>query len=250
MKMPNEIYRAGSFLLGRAWNLYARFYDSAHPRMINLFGAFGELSHDEFQEEFIGLADLKAGGEVLEVACGTGAALPALSRAVGRQGDILGADISSEMLHRAWTRARKLKIRNATFREIDAEKLSLEFDEESFDAVVCCNGLPNFMRPRRAIFEMAYVLREGGRLALSTLNRDKCEENPLLYLGMQFPGGRFPYKEEFREMLEELGFVRIKLRERGLMLIVIADKKPPPKAKAAKPSSSRSKKGSRKVTPE
>jgi len=224
MKVPNEIYRAGSFLLGRAWNLYARVYDNAHPRMINLFGAFGELSHDEFQEEFIGLADLKAGGEVLEVACGTCAALPALSRAVGR--------------------------RNATFREIDAEKLSLEFDEESFDAVVCCNGLPNFMRPRRAIFEMAYVLREGGRLALSTLNRDKCEENPLLYLGMQFPGGRFPYKEEFREMLEELGFVRIKLRERGLMLIVIADKKPPPKAKAAKPSSSRSKKGPRKVTPE
>lgn len=248
-ELPDEISRAGSFLLGHAWNLYARVYDSVQPYMIDLVGAFGEFSYDEFEEEFIELADLKEGVEALEVACGTGAALPALSDAVGRKGSILGVDISSEMLHRAWERARKQKIRNATFREVDVEKLSLEFDEESFDAVLCCNGLPNFLRPRRAITEMSYVLREGGRLALSTLNRDKCEENPIYYLGMQFPKGRFPYKEEFREMLEELGFVRIKLRERGLMLIIIADKKPPVAEGSTLSPSPRRKKGPRKITP-
>ena len=250
-KTPDGIFRAGSFLAARVWNLYARVYDSAQPYLIDLVGAFGEFSYDEFEAEFVALADLKEGAEVLEVACGTGAALPALGAAVGRKGSILGVDISKEMLSRAWERARKQKIRNATFREVDVDKLSIEFDEESFDAVFCCNGLPNFLRPRRAITEMSYVLREGGRLALSTLNRDKCEENPLFYLGMRFPKGRFPYKEEFREMLEELGFVRIKLRERGLMLIVIADKKKSSAAGESAPSQSpRPRRGPRKIAPQ
>ncbi len=214
-----------SSLIGRAWDLYARFYDSAQPRLIDLFGAFGDMSYEEFEEEFIEMAKLKAGSSILDVACGTGAGLPALGRAVGPEGDILGVDISSEMLHRAHARARKLKMRNVSFRELDVEKLSLEFEEESFDAVICCNGLPNFLRPMRALTEMSFVLRAGGRLAFSTLNRDTCEEKPLMNLSMRYSRGRFPYKQEIREFLEDMGFVRIKMRERGWMLIVIADKK-------------------------
>jgi SAM-dependent methyltransferase len=250
MKLPDEIFGAGSFLMGHAWNLYARVYDATHPRLVDLVGAFGEFSYDEFEEEFVNLADLKPGSTVLDVACGTGAALPALSLAVGDDGEILGVDISSKMLDKAEQRAEQFDIDNASFREADVEKLSLEFDEESFDAVLCCNGLPNFLRPHRAIVEMTHVLREGGRLALSTLNRDKCEENPLFFVGMRFPRGRFPYKQEFRDVLEDLGFGRIKLRERGLMLIIIADKGSTEKGGSTQTPSAKPKRRPRKISPD
>ena len=250
MKIPDEIFGAGSFLMGHTWNLYARIYDSVHPRLIDFVGAFGEFSYDEFEEEFVSLAEFKPGGKVLDVACGTGATLPALSEAIGRDGSITGVDISSKMLSKAEERAEELDIDNASFQEADAEKLSIEFDEESFDAVVSCNGLPNFLRPQRAIIEMCHVLREGGRLAISTLNRDKCEENPLFYLSMRFPRGRFPYKQEFRDMLEDLGFVRIKLRERGLMLIIIADKGSGEKGGSTQTPLARPKRRPRKISPD
>lgn len=250
MKLPDEIFGAGSFVMGHAWNLYARVYDAAHPRLVDLFRAFGEFSYDEFEEEFVNLADIKPGARVLDVACGTGAALPALSLAVGDDGEIVGVDISSKMLDRAKEKAQQFEIDNVSFREADVEKLSFEFDEESFDAVVSCNGLPNFLRPQRAIVEMCHVLREGGRFALSTLNRDICEENPLLFLGMRFPRGHFPYKQDFRGMLEDLGFVRIKLRERGLMLIIIADKASSKKGDSTQTPSARPKRGPRRISPD
>jgi SAM-dependent methyltransferase len=218
--------------------------------MVDLVGAFGEFSYDEFEEEFVNLAGLRPGNNVLDLACGTGAALPALSEAIGSDGSITGVDISSKMLDKAEERADELDIDNVSFRVADAEKLSLEFDEESFDAVVSCNGLPNFLRPRRAIIEMCHVLREGGRLALSTLNRDRCEEHPLFFLGMRFPRGRFPYKQEFRDMLEDLGFVRIKLRERGLMLIIVADKGSSEQSGTNHTPSARPRRGPRRISPD
>jgi SAM-dependent methyltransferase len=196
------------------------------------------------------LAEFKPGAKVLDVACGTGATLPALSEAVGEEGEIVGVDLSPKMLEKAEERAADFEIDNVTFRQGDVEKLSLEFDEESFDAVVSCNGLPNFLRPQRAIVEMCHVLREGGRLALSTLNRDLCEEKLLFYLGMRFQAGRFPYKQEFRTMLEQLGFVRIKMRERGLMLVVIADKGSSKRGDSAQASSAPRRQGPRKISPD
>lgn len=248
MKRFDTKYADGAFLLGHVWNLYARFYDAAQPRIIRLFGAFGDFSYEEFEEEFVRLARLKPGLSVLEVACGTGASLPALSRSLGPKGEIVGVDISTEMLHRAWTRTRRLKIRNVTYREIDAEKLSLDFDEESFDAVLCCNGLPTFLHPRRAIVEMAYVLRDGGTLALSTINRDKCDEHPILRWVGKYPEGRLAYKEEYREMLGELGFENVRFYERGLMLIMIAKKSVGPKPRDRRTPSSRKSKTSRQAS--
>ncbi len=225
MDRSDRKYTEGPFLIKRAWDIYARLYDAAQPRMIRFIGAFGDLSYEEFEEEFVRLARLKPGWSVLDVACGTGAGLPALSEALGPDGDIVAADISSEMLRRAAGRARGHKIRNVAFREVDAEKLSLEFDEESFDAVLCCNGLPNFLHPRRAIIEMSYAVRDGGKLAFSVISKEKFEKHPVFRWMARYPEGRLAYMEEYGELLAELGFDNIKFHERGLMLIMTAEKR-------------------------
>jgi len=171
-------------LVELAWDLYARFYDVAQPFFIRLFGAFGDLSYDEFEEEFVEVAGLEPGQAVLDVACGTGAGHRALSHALGPKGSIIAVDISAEMLRRAKSRGRRSKIRNISYQKVDAEKLSRQFEEDSFDAVVSCNGLPNFLRPRRALIEMTRVLRPGGTLAVSTVNRDRCDDIPFWRFSM------------------------------------------------------------------
>jgi len=226
MKSQNRKFGNGPALTEHAWNFYSRFYDIAHPFLIRLTGAFGSLSYDEFQEEFVELARPKPGQAVIDVACGTGAGFAALGRAVGPEGEIVAVDISADMLYRARARARRLKLKNVTYRAIDAEKLSLHFDEESFDLALSCNGPPNFLHPRRAVVEMSYVLREGGTLAFSTLDRRKCDDIALFRWSMRYPEARFPYEEQYRETLEKLGFTKITSHRRGLMLIVTARKTP------------------------
>ena len=54
-----------------------------------------------FRAKAVERLDLKAGGRVLEIGCGTGRNLPFLHRAVGPTGRIYGVDLSEGMLARA-----------------------------------------------------------------------------------------------------------------------------------------------------
>lgn len=193
--------------------------------MIRMWGFFGELSYEEFEESFVQFAELKRGWKVLDVACGTGASHEFLCRAVGPRGKIVAVDVSDEMLRRARWRAERLELENIVYKKADAEELSEHFEEESFDAVISCNGVPNFLRPKRALSEMAGLVREGGTLTFSTVNRERCDDHPLLRWMLKIPPGRFPRAKEFMMLLRKLGFPKVKCREVGLMLIMRATKR-------------------------
>ena len=101
----------------------------------------------------------RAAGEVLEVAVGTGRNLPFYPE--GTQ--LTGVDWSPAMLGIARRRAAGLG-RAADLSQGDAQ--ALEFPDESFDTVLCALGLCAIPDDRRAVAEMARVLRPGGRLLL------------------------------------------------------------------------------------
>jgi ubiquinone/menaquinone biosynthesis C-methylase UbiE len=101
----------------------------------------------------------RAGGEVLEVAVGTGRNLPFYPETVR----LTGIDLSPGMLDVARARAKELG-REIDLREGNAE--ALPFGAASFDTVVCTLGLCGFPDDRAAIGEMYRVLRPGGRLLL------------------------------------------------------------------------------------
>ncbi len=100
-----------------------------------------------------------AAGEILEVAIGTGRNLPFYSDGTR----LTGVDISVRMLGIAGDRAAGLG-RQADLRTGDAQ--ALDFPDGSFDTVLCTLGLCAIPDDRRAISEMARVLRPGGRLVL------------------------------------------------------------------------------------
>lgn len=101
----------------------------------------------------------QAGGEVLEVAVGTGRNLSCYPDSVR----LTGIDLSPAMLDIARTRAVELG-RKIDLREGDAQ--ALPFPAASFDTVVCTLGLCGFPDDRAAIAEMHRVLRPNGTLLL------------------------------------------------------------------------------------
>lgn len=102
----------------------------------------------------------QARGDVLEVAVGTGRNLEHYPPEVR----LVGIDLSSEMLARA--RQRSAQVRpDADLREADAQRLP--FGDASFDTVVCTYSLCSIPDDRRAVAEMARVLRPGGALILA-----------------------------------------------------------------------------------
>ena len=102
-------------------------------------------------------AGIKAGMDVLDVACGTGVLFPDyLNRGVA---SVTGIDISPEMA----------KIAASKFPEVtvvcgDVEET--KFDRQ-FDAIMVYNAFPHFPEPEQLIATLASLTKEGGRLTIA-----------------------------------------------------------------------------------
>ena len=121
----------------------------------------------------------REGERVLDVACGSGLLAVDVAAAVGPSGCVVGVDLSAAMIDIARRRAAARGVGNAAFERMDAESLALP--DASFDVVVCSFGLMYMPDPRRALREMARVLRPDGRLAVVVWgDRRRCGWSPVL----------------------------------------------------------------------
>ena len=113
-------------------------------------------------------AGIKAGMDVLDVACGTGVLFPDyLNRGVA---SVTGIDISPEMA----------KIAASKFPEVtvgcgDVEET--KFDRQ-FDAIMVYNAFPHFPEPARLIEALARLVKPGGRLSVAhSMSREKLQQH-------------------------------------------------------------------------
>jgi len=106
---------------------------------------------------------------ILETAAGTGVVTKALHEALP-DAEIVATDLNQPMLDEA---ARRISSEKVHFRQADA--LSLPFDDESFDMVICQFGVMFFPDKVRGNAEARRVLREGGTYL--TLIWDKVDYN-------------------------------------------------------------------------
>lgn len=135
-------------------------------------------------ESFVGVgnpasfAGLVAGERVLDVGCGAGLDALVAAAAVGPAGDVVGVDITPEMIERANEAASSSpSSAHIAFVVADAAE-RLPFGDGSFDAVES-NGCLNLSpRKRELLAEVHRVLRPGGRLALcdAVLKPEKAAE--------------------------------------------------------------------------
>ena len=115
---------------------------------------------------------IKDAGEaprVLDVACGTGDFSIAIAKALGK-GNVIGVDISKEMLEVMRGKVLKNKLEDVVKQEVgDGE--DLRFEDSSFDRVVNAFGIRNFENREKGLKEALRVLKPGGRLVILELSR-------------------------------------------------------------------------------
>jgi ubiquinone/menaquinone biosynthesis C-methylase UbiE len=117
------------------------------------------------RSQLLASASLVPGDCVLDVACGTGLVTFCAAHTVGPTGQVIGIDLSGQMVEAARRRAEQRRILNASFARMDAETLRLP--DASFDVALCCLGLMYMPDPEKAVREMKRVLRPGARLVLA-----------------------------------------------------------------------------------
>lgn len=106
---------------------------------------------------------LRDGQRLLDVGCGLGEAAVALAEDLGHDGEVVGVDVSEEMLRSARARASTARCR-VRFSVGDAG--ALDEPDDCFDAVRSERTLQWLADPVAAVAEMARVVRPGGRISL------------------------------------------------------------------------------------
>ena len=152
--------------------------ENVHPHEIHKFGSQAERWWDpngEFKTlhdvnplrlQFIQqYADLQ-GKRVVDVGCGGGILTEGLAKAGA---DALGVDLSEDLLDIADLHGLETGV-NASYRKISAEQLAEE-QPAGFDHVTCMEMLEHVPDPASIIAACATLVKPGGMVFFSTLNR-------------------------------------------------------------------------------
>lgn len=113
------------------------------------------------QARLLVMAGLRRGERVLDVACGTGLVSLQAAALVGREGEVIGTDISEKMIESARQIADEKMLPQAKFFRLDAEALALAANY--FDAALCALGLMYVPHPELALAQMLQALKPRGR---------------------------------------------------------------------------------------
>ena len=114
-----------------------------------------------------GLADLK-GKKVVDVGCGGGILADAMAR---KGADVLGIDLATKSLKVAQLHALEAGTAGVQYREISAEALAAEQGGQ-FDVVTCMEMLEHVPEPASVVQACAQLVKPGGWVFFSTLNRN------------------------------------------------------------------------------
>ncbi|MCW8985755.1 MAG: arsenite methyltransferase [Thermoanaerobaculales bacterium] len=155
--------------------------------------------------------DPQVGETVVDLGSGAGIDALIAARKVGSSGQVIGIDMTPEMLAAARKNAEAAGTDQVDFREGRLEDLPV--DDASVDAVTS-NCVINLVPDKALVFsEIARVLRPGGRLVVSDVVLDgdlpdAIRESVLAYVGC-VAGAE--HSERYFEMLSEAGLGEIEI---------------------------------------
>jgi arsenite methyltransferase len=157
------------------------------------------------------IAGLKPGERVLDLGSGGGFDAFLAARQVGDSGQVIGVDMTPEMIAKARVNAGKGGYRNVEFRLGEIENLPVA--DESVDVIIS-NCVINLSPDKPRVFSEAYrVLRQGGRLAVSDIVAfaelpEEARQDMKLHTGC-FAGASMI--SELENLLRTTGFEQIRV---------------------------------------
>ena len=136
-------------------------FDSVAPKYDVMNDLMSLGLHRLWKAYTVGVARVRPGDVILDIAGGTGDLAGAFAEPAGARGLVVHSDINESMLRQGRDRLLDEGIILPTLL-CDAE--SLPFASASFDLVSVAFGLRNMTHKETALAEMARVLKPGGRL--------------------------------------------------------------------------------------
>ena len=203
------------------WDKIAYNYD--HTTIGKYWKVYDTLLLDKIYQE------VNLGSRLLEVACGTG--LISLKIA-DKAKKIYGVDIAPAMIEEARKKLKENNISNVEFSVGDA--YSLEFDDNTFDIVICINALHNMRHPEKVLSEIKRVLKSDGKFITAIVGiGEKLKFKIIMTLSTimgQLPVFHKLNLDEFADFVSKYGFdvikkERIKHPEDMMALLYIVGKK-------------------------
>ncbi len=182
--------------------------------------------HHVWKEMTVKWSAAKPGDTSLDLCCGSGDLSFRLARRVGRNGQVYGVDFSSQLLEIAKKRCQS-QYPQPKITWVEADVLSLPFEDNQFDAATMGYGLRNVTDIQRSLKELHRVLKAGAKAAILDFHRPS---NPQLRAFQQWYLGnlvvpiannlglkeeyayispsldRFPTGNEQREIARQVGF--------------------------------------------
>lgn len=163
----------------------------------------------------VAIASLRAGQTVLDLGAGAGFDAFLAARAVGPTGQVIGVDMTPEMVAKARANAQKGGYTQVHFRLGEIEALPVA--DASVDVIIS-NCVINLCPDKRPVYREAFrVLKPGGRIAVSDVVAreelpDEVKRDLALHSGC-LSGATV--EAELRSILREAGFVGVEVRAKS-----------------------------------
>lgn len=117
--------------------------------------------HYDSVDTIISMCELKSHHRVLDIACGTGIVSCEFAK---HSKEVIGLDITEEMLTQARKLQKEKKLNNIDFRNSNVETLS--FEDNSFDVVFTRYSFHHFLDTKKVFDEMLRVCKKDGKIAI------------------------------------------------------------------------------------
>jgi arsenite methyltransferase len=157
------------------------------------------------------IASIKPGETVLDLGSGAGIDCFLAAKATGKDGHVIGVDMTPEMISKAKKNATKSGAKNVEFRLGEIENLPVA---DNIIDVIISNCVINLSPEKRKVYAEAFrVLKPGGRIAVSDIVLTaelpkKMKEDIFLYTGCMAGASSLPDIEEY---LSDAGFSDIRI---------------------------------------
>ncbi len=164
----------------------------------------------------IEFANLQNGQKILDIATGTGIVALDAAEKVGSQGKVIGVDISTGMLNNAKQKLAETNLQNVEFIEANAE--TLDFSDNSFDAVLCSLAVCYLTDIPAALRKWHRLIKKDGFVAFNVWEENAFPPSVLFKeiarkYGINVPNPNAPMGtiEKCDRLLEEIGFQNIQI---------------------------------------
>ena len=183
------------------------YFDTAADTWDEKFSSSRLLS---FLDKLVPQFKLKSGQKVLDVGTGTGVLIPYLIKAVGLSGSVTAIDYSEKMVQKCKTKNSQIKNVNIKVGNIEEEAFTPEF----FDAIICFGVFPHINRKEEALRNISIMLKPSGKLVIAHALSSEELRTHHKKVSKHVAHSAMPKKNKMKQLLEQKGFVRIRIRDK------------------------------------